>query len=182
MVFDPAEAFTPEQYAELYDINVNGTQRVNRAALPHLRKQRRGYLLWIGGTSTPAVHRPTLLRTQEFWTGCFGGAEVRHPGLADVSKRASTELLSVRPKMMSLGNYNVRRTEGLVLAWCVRQERQRRRGHVLVHRKRRSVPLEGHRSRLSDTLAPSRRLPSPSTARCAFEPGYNPYRLAGSPI
>src|ERR1700676_2305498 len=34
MVFGPAEAFTPEQLAELYDINVLTTQRVNRAAPP----------------------------------------------------------------------------------------------------------------------------------------------------
>jgi len=32
MVFGPAEAFTPGQLAELYDINVLSTQRVNRAA------------------------------------------------------------------------------------------------------------------------------------------------------
>ena len=42
MVFGPAEAFTPEQLAELYDINVLSTQRVNRSALPQLRKQGRG--------------------------------------------------------------------------------------------------------------------------------------------
>src|SRR3954465_12860890 len=29
MVFGPAEAFTPEQLAELYDVNVLSTQRVN---------------------------------------------------------------------------------------------------------------------------------------------------------
>lgn len=34
MSFGPAEAFTPEQFAQLYDINVLSTQRVNRAALP----------------------------------------------------------------------------------------------------------------------------------------------------
>jgi NAD(P)-dependent dehydrogenase (short-subunit alcohol dehydrogenase family) len=34
MVFGPAEAFTPEQLAELYDINVLSAQRVNRVALP----------------------------------------------------------------------------------------------------------------------------------------------------
>src|SRR6266436_2428075 len=39
MVFGPAEAFTPQQLAVLYDINVLSTQRVNRAALPQLRKQ-----------------------------------------------------------------------------------------------------------------------------------------------
>lgn len=52
MVFGPAEAFTPEQYAQLYDVNVLGTQRVNRAALPILRRQRRGLLLWVGSSST----------------------------------------------------------------------------------------------------------------------------------
>jgi NAD(P)-dependent dehydrogenase (short-subunit alcohol dehydrogenase family) len=40
MVFGPAEAFTPEQLAQLYDANVLSTQRVNRAALPYLRAQR----------------------------------------------------------------------------------------------------------------------------------------------
>jgi NAD(P)-dependent dehydrogenase (short-subunit alcohol dehydrogenase family) len=52
MVFGPAEAFTPEQLAELYDINVLSTQRVNRAALPVLRKQGVGLVLWVGSTST----------------------------------------------------------------------------------------------------------------------------------
>jgi NAD(P)-dependent dehydrogenase (short-subunit alcohol dehydrogenase family) len=51
MVFGPAEAFTPEQYAELFDVNVLGTQRVNRAALPYLRKQGRGLVLWVGSSS-----------------------------------------------------------------------------------------------------------------------------------
>lgn len=51
MVFGPAEAFTPEQYAELFDVNVLGTQRVNRAALPHLRKHGRGLVLWVGSSS-----------------------------------------------------------------------------------------------------------------------------------
>lgn len=51
MVFGPAEAFTPEQYAELFDVNVLGTQRVNRAALPHLRRQGRGLVLWVGSSS-----------------------------------------------------------------------------------------------------------------------------------
>jgi hypothetical protein len=33
MPFGPAEAFAPEQLAQLYDINVLSTQRVSRAAL-----------------------------------------------------------------------------------------------------------------------------------------------------
>ena len=51
MAFGPAEAFTPEQYAQLFDVNVLGTQRVNRAALPHLRERGRGLVLWVGSSS-----------------------------------------------------------------------------------------------------------------------------------
>ncbi len=60
MAYGPAEAFTPEQFAELYDINVLGTQRVNRAALPQLRKQGRGLLVWVGSTSTRGGTPPYL--------------------------------------------------------------------------------------------------------------------------
>ena len=60
MSVGPAEAFLPEQFAHLYDVNVLGTQRVNRAALPYMRKQRRGLLLWIGSTSTRGGTPPFL--------------------------------------------------------------------------------------------------------------------------
>lgn len=56
----PAEAFTPEQYADLYDVNVLGTQRVNRAALPHLRGQRSGHVVWVGSSSTRGGTPPYL--------------------------------------------------------------------------------------------------------------------------
>ncbi len=60
MVFGPAEAFTPEQLAELYDINVLSTQRVNRAALPILRKQGKGLVVWVGSSSTRGGTPPYL--------------------------------------------------------------------------------------------------------------------------
>lgn len=60
MVYGPAEAFTPEQYAELYDINVLSTQRVNRAALPHLRRQGRGLLVWVSSSSARGGTPPYL--------------------------------------------------------------------------------------------------------------------------
>ena len=60
MVFGPAEAFTPEQFAQLYDVNVLGTQRVNRAALPQLRKQGKGLLLWVSSSSTRGGTPPYL--------------------------------------------------------------------------------------------------------------------------
>ena len=60
MVYGPAEAFTPDQLAEQYDINVLGTQRVNRAALPHMRGQGRGLLVWVGSSSTRGGTPPFL--------------------------------------------------------------------------------------------------------------------------
>jgi NAD(P)-dependent dehydrogenase (short-subunit alcohol dehydrogenase family) len=60
MVFGPAEAFTPEQLAELYDVNVLSTQRVNRAALPQLRKQGNGLLIWVSSSSAAGGTPPYL--------------------------------------------------------------------------------------------------------------------------
>lgn len=60
MDFGPAEAFTPEQFAELYDVNVLSAQRVNRAALPHLRRQRRGLLVWVSSSSSAGGTPPYL--------------------------------------------------------------------------------------------------------------------------
>ena len=60
MVFGPAEAFTPEQYAELYDVNVLSTQRVNRAVLPILRRQKQGLLVWVSSSSSAGGTPPYL--------------------------------------------------------------------------------------------------------------------------
>ncbi|MCK1654080.1 SDR family NAD(P)-dependent oxidoreductase [Bradyrhizobium sp. 149] len=51
VVYGPTEAFTPEQLAELYDTNVLNAQRLNRAALPLMRKQGQGLLIWITSSS-----------------------------------------------------------------------------------------------------------------------------------
>ncbi|MGO4721817.1 MULTISPECIES: SDR family oxidoreductase [unclassified Inquilinus] len=60
MSFGPAEAFSPEQFAELYDINVLSTQRVNRAALPQLRKQGKGLVVWVSSSSARGGTPPYL--------------------------------------------------------------------------------------------------------------------------
>jgi NAD(P)-dependent dehydrogenase (short-subunit alcohol dehydrogenase family) len=60
MSFGPAEAFTPEQFAELYDVNVLSTQRVNRAALPQLRKQGQALVIWVSSSSTRGGTPPYL--------------------------------------------------------------------------------------------------------------------------
>ena len=60
MAFGPAEAFTPEQFAQLYDVNLLSTQRVNRAALPQLRKQGRGLVVWVSSSSARGGTPPYL--------------------------------------------------------------------------------------------------------------------------
>ena len=60
MVFGPAEAFTPEQLAQLYDVNVLSTQRVNRAVLPHLRRQKQGLVVWVSSSSSAGGTPPHL--------------------------------------------------------------------------------------------------------------------------
>lgn len=60
MMFGPAEAFTPEQLAQQYDVNVLGTQRVNRAALPHLRARGEGLLVWVSSSSSAGGTPPYL--------------------------------------------------------------------------------------------------------------------------
>lgn len=60
MSFGPAEAFTPEQFAELYDINVLSTQRVNRAVLPHMRERGAGLVVWVSSSSARGGTPPYL--------------------------------------------------------------------------------------------------------------------------
>ncbi|GAA1028397.1 SDR family oxidoreductase [Virgisporangium ochraceum] len=60
MTLGPAEAFTPEQLAAVYDTNVLSTQRVNRAVLPHLRERGDGLLVWVGSTSARGGTPPYL--------------------------------------------------------------------------------------------------------------------------
>jgi NAD(P)-dependent dehydrogenase (short-subunit alcohol dehydrogenase family) len=53
------EAFTPEQFQQLFDINVFGVVRVNRAVLPSMRQQGRGLLIHVssaaGRVTVPAM-------------------------------------------------------------------------------------------------------------------------------
>src|SRR3712207_7808634 len=60
MVLGPAEAFTPEQLAAAYDVNVLSTQRVNRAVLPSLRARGQGLLVWVGSSSARGGTPPYL--------------------------------------------------------------------------------------------------------------------------
>jgi NAD(P)-dependent dehydrogenase (short-subunit alcohol dehydrogenase family) len=79
-----AEAFSAEELAHLFDVNVLGMQRVNRAALPHLRSRGTGLLVYVGSTTSvvlppflaPYVASKTafdaLARTTAYEVGRFG--------------------------------------------------------------------------------------------------------------
>jgi NAD(P)-dependent dehydrogenase (short-subunit alcohol dehydrogenase family) len=60
MMYGPAETFTPEQFAAQYDVNVLGTQRVNRAVLPHMRAVGQGLLVWVSSSSSAGGTPPYL--------------------------------------------------------------------------------------------------------------------------
>jgi len=57
---ESADAAIQQIVAELYDINVLSTQRVNRAALPQLRQQGRGLLVWVSSSSARGGTPPYL--------------------------------------------------------------------------------------------------------------------------
>lgn len=50
------EAFTPEQILAIFDTNVLGPHRVNRAVLPHMRAAETGLLLYVGSTTSRMVY------------------------------------------------------------------------------------------------------------------------------
>jgi NAD(P)-dependent dehydrogenase (short-subunit alcohol dehydrogenase family) len=60
MGFGSSEAFTPEQLAQLNDTNLLSTLRVNRAALIHFRKQRKGLVDWVSSSGTHGGTPPYL--------------------------------------------------------------------------------------------------------------------------
>ncbi|QGZ41748.1 NADP-dependent 3-hydroxy acid dehydrogenase YdfG [Pseudoduganella flava] len=60
LVIGPTEAFTPEEITQVFDTNFLGTQRVNRAVLPVLRRQRKGLVLWVSSTTVRGGFPPFL--------------------------------------------------------------------------------------------------------------------------
>jgi len=60
LVVGPTEAFTPEEMVKVFDTNLLGTQRVNKAVLPVLRARQAGLLLWVSSTTTRGGFPPFL--------------------------------------------------------------------------------------------------------------------------
>jgi NAD(P)-dependent dehydrogenase (short-subunit alcohol dehydrogenase family) len=60
LVIGPTEAFTPEEMVKVFDTNLFGAQRINRAVLPQMRAQEHGLMLWISSTTTKGGFPPFM--------------------------------------------------------------------------------------------------------------------------
>jgi NAD(P)-dependent dehydrogenase (short-subunit alcohol dehydrogenase family) len=74
LVVGPSEAFTPEEMMKVFDTNLFGAQRVNRAVLPYMRKQESGLVLWISSSTTKGGFPPFM--------GPYGAAKAAMDSLA----------------------------------------------------------------------------------------------------
>ncbi|NKJ47873.1 oxidoreductase [Burkholderia sp. SG-MS1] len=74
LVLGPTEAFTPEEMMKVFDTNLFGAQRVNRAVLPYLRQQEAGLMLWVSSSTTKGGFPPFL--------GPYGAAKAAMDSLA----------------------------------------------------------------------------------------------------
>ncbi|SDC67539.1 NADP-dependent 3-hydroxy acid dehydrogenase YdfG [Cupriavidus sp. YR651] len=74
LVVGPAEAFTPEEMMRVFDTNLFGAQRVNRAVLPYMREREAGLMLWISSTTTKGGFPPFM--------GPYGAAKAAMDSLA----------------------------------------------------------------------------------------------------
>jgi NAD(P)-dependent dehydrogenase (short-subunit alcohol dehydrogenase family) len=74
LVVGPSEAFTPEEMMKVFDTNLFGAQRVNRAVLPYMRTQESGLVLWISSTTTKGGFPPFM--------GPYGAAKAAMDSLA----------------------------------------------------------------------------------------------------
>src|SRR5580693_1477509 len=74
LVVGPSEAFTPEEMMKVFDTNLFGAQRVNRAVLPYMRSQQSGLVLWISSTTTKGGFPPFM--------GPYGAAKAALDSLA----------------------------------------------------------------------------------------------------
>jgi NAD(P)-dependent dehydrogenase (short-subunit alcohol dehydrogenase family) len=73
----PLEAFSIEQMASLLDLNVLGPMRVNKAALPTMRAQKSGLIVWVTSTLGRVLPRRGGLYPATKWAA-EGFAESLH--------------------------------------------------------------------------------------------------------
>ncbi len=87
------EDFTPERVEEIFDSNVMGVHRINRAVLPHMRKRHKGQLIYISST---------LARLPLPFMGIFNASKFALEGLAE-SYNYELNLLGINSTVIEPG-------------------------------------------------------------------------------
>jgi len=100
------ETFTPSDWQAIFDINVFGVQRVNRAALPHMRAQRSGLLVFVSSV----VGRMALP-----FFGPYNAAKFALEGLAE-TYRSELSGLGIESCVVEPGPYATNFISGLMLS------------------------------------------------------------------
>ena len=117
MSFGVAEAFTPDQFSELYDLCFVSTQRINEVILPHMHKAGRVLLAWVKSSSAQDSSSPFLAPYSKAKAAIDSPAQTYG---GEVS-RWGIETTIVVPGIFH------RRHESLCIKWkATRQERRQR--------------------------------------------------------
>ena len=98
------ETFTPADWQASFDINVFGVQRVNRAALPHMRAQGSGLLVVVSSV----VGRMALP-----FFGPYNAAKFAVEGLAE-TYRSELSVLGIETCVVEPGAYATNFIDGLM--------------------------------------------------------------------
>lgn len=98
------ETFTPADWQTIFDINVFGVQRVNRAALPHMRAQGSGLLVVVSSV----VGRMALP-----FFGPYNAAKFAVEGLAE-TYRSELSALGIETCVVEPGAYATNFIDGLM--------------------------------------------------------------------
>lgn len=93
--FGVQEAYSPDQIAGLFNVNVVGPLRVNRAALPHMRKAGSGHVVFVS-SGLGRVTMPFL--------GPYGASKFAVEALADAAAM-ELEPLGIRTTVVQPGAY-----------------------------------------------------------------------------
>jgi NAD(P)-dependent dehydrogenase (short-subunit alcohol dehydrogenase family) len=95
-----SETYTPEQLREMFEVNVFGIQRVIRAALPDMRKQRSGLIINIGSI---------LGRVTIPFTGLYGASKFALEALTESYRyelsQLGVDVVLVQPSAYPTGLY-----------------------------------------------------------------------------
>jgi NAD(P)-dependent dehydrogenase (short-subunit alcohol dehydrogenase family) len=162
----PATAFTPEQLARLYELNVLATQWVNRAVLSPMRRRGEGLIVWVSSISaagtTPPYLAPYFAMANMESVAQLYAAELGKWGI---------DCCSVLPRAFGRGATDESEDEGAasvadVIARVVDAPHGQRASRIYVHPARRAAASalgagEGraHRARMRSDAEPRANAP-----------------------